>query len=73
MLDARLQNFLDRCDAECNRLGVKRSTLSTRLFKDGKRLNQIASGNSDIGIGRLALAEADLAAMEKGVAQDTAA
>ncbi|MET3526176.1 hypothetical protein [Phenylobacterium koreense] len=32
------------------RLRIRRSTLSTKLFKDGKRLDALASGGSDVGI-----------------------
>jgi hypothetical protein len=64
-LDPRLAAFLKRCDAVAGGLGVKRSTLSTKLFKDGKRLRVLASGNSDIGIGRLAKAERELAQLSR--------
>ena len=64
ILDPRLAAFLQRCDAFAEEIGVKRSSLSTTLFADGKRLDQIAAGGSDVGIGRLAEAEAALSAME---------
>lgn len=63
-IDPRLTAFLSRCDAVGVRLRIRRSTLSTKLFKDGKRLDALASGESDVGIGRLAQAETDLAALE---------
>lgn len=62
--DPRISAFLRRCDALCASATWKRSTLSTKLFNDGKRLDQIADGGSDIGIGRLARAEAELATLE---------
>lgn len=63
-LDPRLAAFISRCDHIGELLGLKRSTLSTKLFTDGKRLDEIASGGSDIGIGRLAKAERALSALE---------
>lgn len=62
-IDPRLAAFLRRCDDATVRLGVKRSTLSTKLFNDGQRLKQIVAGG-DIGIGRLAAAEARLSELE---------
>ncbi len=62
-IDPRLQRFLQRCDEIGTELKLRRSSLSTRLFADGKRLEKLSSGESDIGIGRLARAEADLAAL----------
>lgn len=56
--------FLSRCDQAQFALGLKRSTLSTKLFNDGKRLDGLASGRSDIGARRLARAERDLSVME---------
>jgi len=64
LLDPRLAAFLGRCDLVAGRLKIKRSTLSTKLFMDGKRLDALARGGSDIGIGRLATAERELAALE---------
>jgi hypothetical protein len=66
-IDPRLSAFLARCDQVAARLRLKRSTLSTKLFLDGKRLDALAGGESDVGIGRLAKAEQELAALE-GVA-----
>jgi hypothetical protein len=63
-IDPRLAAFVSRFDAVAARLGVKRATLSTRVFNDGKRIEAILSGNSDIGIGRLAKAERELSALE---------
>ena len=59
-LDPRIDTFLTRCDLAAAHLGVKRSTLSTKLFNDGKRLAQIATGESDVGVNRLADAEITL-------------
>lgn len=55
-----ISDFLARCDAVAQRRGIRRSTLSTLLFNDGKRLDQLASGSSDVGVKRLAEAEAEL-------------
>lgn len=66
-LDSRLAAFIIRCDATAKRMKIKRSTLSVKLFMDGKRLDALASGKSDVGIHRLAAAERELSALE-GVA-----
>lgn len=63
-VDPRLAAFIGRCDRLAERLFVSRATLSLRLLRDGKRLDDIASGRSDIGVQRLSRAERDLAAME---------
>jgi hypothetical protein len=59
-----IADFVSRCDAFALRRGWSRSTLSTLLLKDGKRLEQLASGQSDIGARRLEQAKRDLAALE---------
>lgn len=56
--------FIARCDAFAVRRKVKRSTLSAWLFNDGKRLEQIAAGVSDVGVQRLHRAAEGLAALE---------
>jgi hypothetical protein len=63
-VDPRILAFISRCDALANRLRISRTTLSTRILFDGKRLDSIASGASDIGVGRLARAENDLSKYE---------
>lgn len=55
-----ISEFLERCDAVAERRGIRRSTLSTLIFKDGKRLDQLAKGNSDVGVLRLEEAKRDL-------------
>lgn len=72
-IDSRLSAFIHRCDSAGERLNIKRSTLSTKLFMDGKRLDALASGESDIGIGRLAKAERELAALEGTAPQSRSA
>lgn len=62
-IESRVQAFLVRCGRVEERLGIRRSTLSTKLFNDGRRLDQIASGK-DVGILRLAKAERDLGELE---------
>ena len=64
-LDPRLAAFIERCNAVAAARDITRSTLSTKLFNDGKRLDEIASGASDVGIGRLARAERALATLEE--------
>lgn len=53
MLMHPLEEFIADCDLACLALGIQRATLSTKLFNDGKRLDQIAGRKSDIGVGRL--------------------
>lgn len=60
-----ITTFLTRCDAVADQHKMARSTLSTRLFNDGKRLKQLAGGESDVGVRRLAAAEKALAELEK--------
>jgi hypothetical protein len=60
VIDTRLADFLRRCDDVAALRGFKRSTLSTKIFNDGKRLKEIEAGG-DIGIKRLAVAERALA------------
>lgn len=72
MIDPRLADFVSRCDTVAPLLGVKRSTLSAKLFQDGKRIDVLADGKSDIGIGRLARAERELTALEGVAAQESA-
>lgn len=55
--------FLARCDAVAEALGITRTALSNRLLFDSHRLDEIAAGK-DIGVRRLARAEADLTRME---------
>lgn len=62
--EPRLTAFLDRCRRAAERLKISQARLSTILFKDGKRLDQLASGESDIGILRLSRAERALSEME---------
>lgn len=58
-----LTGFLSRCDTVAEKLGIKPSTLSLRVFRDGKTLKQIAAGR-DVGVRRLAEAERALTAIE---------
>lgn len=55
-----ISSFVERCDAVAERRCIRRSTLSTLIFKDGKRLAQLAAGNSDIGVLRLEEAKREL-------------
>jgi len=62
--EPRLSAFLDRCSRAAERMKISRARLSTLLFKDGKRLDQLFSGDSDVGILRLSRAETLLAEIE---------
>ncbi len=62
-LDPRLSAFVNRFYAVARSRAIAPATLSTKIFLDGKRFAEIASGSSDIGIGRLARAEHDLEAL----------
>lgn len=57
-------DFVARCDALAAKRGIRRSTLSTYLFRDGKRLEQLARGDSDVGVLRLEQAKQALSALE---------
>jgi len=57
--------FIIRCDAAAARMGLRRTTLSTKLFQDGKRLDGLATGSSDVGVRRLKLADEMLSRMER--------
>ena len=63
-IDPRVSAFIARCDSVAERLRISRSTLSTRLLFDGKRLDSLAAGASDIGVRRLGKAERDLSTYE---------
>jgi hypothetical protein len=58
-----IQEFINRCDRHCEAAGVSRVWLSKRLFQDTYRLDQLASGETDIGVKRLDRAAADLEAL----------
>jgi hypothetical protein len=70
-LEAALTAFLARCDQLADRRRWRRSTLSTRLFNDGGKLDQIVAGR-DIGVRRLARAVVDLQALEETPAEQVA-
>lgn len=57
--------FIERCDAFAAGRKIKRSTLSVWLFNDGKRLDQLGRGQSDIGVHRLHRAFVALTELEK--------
>lgn len=54
-----LEAFLARCDVAAKTLEIERTALSNLLLFDSRRLDQLADGK-DIGVRRLAEAEADL-------------
>lgn len=60
-----IEQFIARCDRYCADADVSRVWLSKRLFSDTDRLNQLATGGSDVGVNRLARAARDLAALER--------
>lgn len=59
--------FIQRCDRYCATAGTSRSWLSKRLFHDTYRLEQLADGQSDVGVRRLARAVDDLAGLENAL------
>jgi hypothetical protein len=59
-----IPDFIARCDAYCTATGVSRVWLSKRLFQDTYRLEQLASGETDVGVKRLERAADDLAGLE---------
>lgn len=61
-----LETFLRRCESFAEKRGWRRSTLSTRLFNDGGRLDQLVAGG-DVGVRRLTRAVEDLDALEKAL------
>lgn len=64
--------FVELCDVAAERRGWTRSTLSTYLFRDGKRLDQLASGNSDVGVLRLEAAKRRLSDLIGGSSEAAA-
>lgn len=65
-----ISEFVARCDALAKRRGWKRSTLSTTLFRDGKRLDKLALGYADMGVRRFAKARAELTVLEAETPSD---
>ncbi|QTC88166.1 hypothetical protein [Brevundimonas pondensis] len=63
-----IPDFIARCDAFCEAHGQSRVWLSKRLFNDTFKIENLDAGATDIGVRRLAKAEVDLAALEKGAA-----
>lgn len=59
-----IPDFIARCDRYCETTGAKRVWLSKRLFQDTYRLDQLASGATDVGVKRLERAVRDLRALE---------
>lgn len=59
-----IPDFIARCDAYCAAARVSRVWLSKRLFQDTYRLEQLASGETDVGVKRLERAAEDLADLE---------
>ncbi|MGH7018762.1 MAG: hypothetical protein ACREEY_02720 [Brevundimonas sp.] len=62
-----ISDFIARCDAFCEARGLSRVWLSKRLFNDTFKIENLDVGATDIGVRRLAKADADLTALEKGV------
>jgi hypothetical protein len=61
-----ISDFIARCDAFCEARGLSRVWLSKRLFNDTFKIENLDVGATDIGVRRLAKADADLTALEKG-------
>ncbi|WP_295194558.1 hypothetical protein [uncultured Brevundimonas sp.] len=59
-----ISDFISRCDRYCAHAGVSRVWLSKRLFSDTFRIEQLATGKSDVGVRRLERAVADLVVLE---------
>lgn len=59
-----ISEFISRCDRYCQTAGVSRVWLSKRLFSDTTRLDDLAGGQSDVGVRRMERATADLSALE---------
>ncbi|WP_433956302.1 hypothetical protein [Brevundimonas bullata] len=58
-----IPDFLSLCDDFCRRKAVSRTWLSKRLFSDTYRLQNLAAGDSDVGVKRMEQAVADLQRM----------
>lgn len=67
-----IPEFIRICDAYCDKAGVSRTWLSKRLLKDTTRLQQLADGEVDIGVKRLARAVADLEGLQREASQEAA-
>ena len=67
-----LTDFLARCDRVASALGIARATLSTRIFNDGKRLQQIFDGG-DLGLRRYDLVDVKLREIEAEAASRSTA
>lgn len=67
-----IPEFIRICDAYCAQAGVSRTWLSKRLLKDTTRLQQLADGEVDIGVKRLARAVADLEGLQREAPQEAA-
>lgn len=67
-----IPEFIRICDAYCAQAGVSRTWLSKRLLKDTTRLQQLADGEVDIGVKRLARAVADLDALQREASAEAA-
>ena len=63
-----IPDFIARCDRYCDATDRKRGGLSKVLFDDTNRLDDLASGESDVGVMRLERASKKLAEMEAALA-----
>lgn len=63
-----ISEFIARCDRYCAERDKTRTWLSKRLFKDTYRLDDLAAGDTDVGVRRLERAAADLAELESEAA-----
>lgn len=66
-------DFVARCDRFASERGVSRVWMSKRLFSDTRKLDQLANGEADVGVRRLAKADADLAALIRNLHEDSSA
>jgi hypothetical protein len=60
-----IPDFISACDRYCEAAGVSRVWLSKRLFQDTYRLEQLAAGQTDVGVRRLERASEDLATLQR--------
>ena len=61
-------SFLERSRTYAQRAGLAPSTVSRKIFNDGKTLDRLASG-ADIGVNTLATANDKLGALERSLGE----
>ena len=61
---SELESFLQRCQAFADASGLSLSTVSSKLFNDGKRLRSVGAG-ADLGVRLMAKAKEALEDLER--------